>query len=66
MNFYKVSGIYTTLIRFVAPGFISADFAAGHEVYFLFDISRSITDLSLNISLQFAHNLVRRVRICFY
>ena len=43
--------------------FISASFSAGHELYFLFDLSRSVTDESLNHSLAFAIQLVERVSI---
>ena len=61
-DFYKFLGIIT-LSRINDTGFISANFAAGREIYFVFDLSSSITDESLNNSLEFAHNLVRRVSV---
>ena len=42
--------------------FVSANFAAGHEIYFLIDISSSVkTNPDLNATLTFAVNLVKRV-----
>ncbi|XP_076821430.1 complement factor B-like [Clavelina lepadiformis] len=43
------------------PSFISASFEPGHEIYFLFDLSRHMSDPALNISLTFAVKLVQRL-----
>ncbi|XP_076821429.1 uncharacterized protein LOC143468237 isoform X2 [Clavelina lepadiformis] len=44
------------------PNFISASFEPGHEIYFLFDLSRDVSDPALNISLTFAVKLVQRLK----
>jgi len=44
-----------------AARFISANFGPGHEIYFLFDLSRSVHDSELNNSLEFAVKLIERV-----
>ena len=42
--------------------FINRNFEAGHEIYFLIDVSSSIkTEPQLNATLTFAVNLVKRV-----
>ena len=41
--------------------FISAGFGPGHEIYFIFDFSRSVHDNELNSSLEFAVKLIERV-----
>jgi len=42
--------------------FISAGHAAGHEIYFLIDLSQSVNQQALNNSLTFCLKLIERVR----
>ena len=48
--------------------FVNADAAAGHEIFFLIDVSKSILNPELNATLTFAVRLVQRVSIilCCY
>ena len=43
--------------------FIFSSFEAGHEIFFIFDLSRSVRDDELNNSLEFASKLVERVSV---